>query len=301
MPQWRKLYVKTTESLDINDMPDDFTRLLWVLLPLGLDREGRGLDNLSWIKSKIFPLRIDVTLDTIEKAFDWFEKRNMILRYEVEGRKYFMIPHGIYTREVQTKEATSSLPAPVQLQTYSGPTLDLLRSRSTTDVDSDSDSEKDYAPDGANHRDKVSIGYSEGTHLTETEYKERIVEAIARGINKDGDIKQSLIDLFHITPNWNTKGNRLFLQWAKGLPPDQPIEQFARWWYSPANWRSKGHSPPSLAQIMELWLQAFVEKKDDEVFAQNGRQPIPKYCVILRHTGLESIPNSTQAEESALG
>ena len=44
MPTWRKLHVKATESLDINDMPDDFHRLLWVMLPLGLDREGRGLD-----------------------------------------------------------------------------------------------------------------------------------------------------------------------------------------------------------------------------------------------------------------
>ena len=32
MPLYRKFWVKTTESQDINDMPDDFTRLLWVLL-----------------------------------------------------------------------------------------------------------------------------------------------------------------------------------------------------------------------------------------------------------------------------
>ena len=32
MPQWRKLHVRTIDSVDVNDMPDDFTRLLWVLL-----------------------------------------------------------------------------------------------------------------------------------------------------------------------------------------------------------------------------------------------------------------------------
>lgn len=42
MPKYRKLWIKTVESHDINEMPDDFTRLLWVLLPLGLDSEGRG-------------------------------------------------------------------------------------------------------------------------------------------------------------------------------------------------------------------------------------------------------------------
>jgi len=52
MPQWRKFYVKTVDSLDINDMPDDFTRLLWILLPLGLDCEGRGIDNPAWINPK---------------------------------------------------------------------------------------------------------------------------------------------------------------------------------------------------------------------------------------------------------
>ncbi len=34
MPQWRKLHVKATESLDIHEMPDDFTRLLWVMLDI---------------------------------------------------------------------------------------------------------------------------------------------------------------------------------------------------------------------------------------------------------------------------
>ena len=34
MPRYRKLHTKTLESLDINDMPDDFCRLFWTLLPL---------------------------------------------------------------------------------------------------------------------------------------------------------------------------------------------------------------------------------------------------------------------------
>lgn len=36
MPQWRKLHTKSLDSLDINDMPDDFCRVLWLMLPLAL-------------------------------------------------------------------------------------------------------------------------------------------------------------------------------------------------------------------------------------------------------------------------
>jgi len=60
MLRYRKLHTKTVYSLDVNDMPDDFTRLFWVLPPLGLSREGTALDHPGYIKSKLFPLREDV-------------------------------------------------------------------------------------------------------------------------------------------------------------------------------------------------------------------------------------------------
>jgi len=68
MPRYRKLHVKTLESLDMNDMPDDFTRLMWVLLPLALCREGRGVHHAAWLKSKLFPLRFDVTEEMVEAS-----------------------------------------------------------------------------------------------------------------------------------------------------------------------------------------------------------------------------------------
>ena len=121
MPKYRKLHVKITESLDLNDMPDDFTRLFWVLLPLGLCREGRGIDNPSWIKSKIFPLREDIKNGEINTAIDWLEQRGMIIRYQVEGRKYFYLPKFHTYQGSTTKEAESNYPSPPELlQTYSG-------------------------------------------------------------------------------------------------------------------------------------------------------------------------------------
>jgi hypothetical protein len=112
MPAWRKLYQKTTESLDVNDLPNDFTRLLWVLLPLGLDCEGRGLDNPSWVKAKIMPLRTDVSLSRIAAAIDCFARRGMILRYQVDGRRYFVVPTWRKYQGDTSREAGSIFPPP---------------------------------------------------------------------------------------------------------------------------------------------------------------------------------------------
>lgn len=126
MPKYRKLHVKTTESLDINDMPDDFTRLLWVLLPLGLCREGRGLDNQTWIKSKIFPLREDISNGMISDAFDWYESRGMLIRYEVDKRNYFFLPAFHDYQGVTLREKESDYPPPLK------PSQELVKSKSRT-------------------------------------------------------------------------------------------------------------------------------------------------------------------------
>lgn len=148
MPTYRKLYVKTTESIDLNDMPNDFTRLLWVLLPLGLCRDGRGVDNPAWIRSKIMPLRTDVELKQIAAALDWYEQREMIQRYEVDGRHYFCILSWSKYQSNTAKESPSNYPAPPKVkseseasrelvQTNSEPSLDQVPTRSSTDVDVD--------------------------------------------------------------------------------------------------------------------------------------------------------------------
>jgi hypothetical protein len=181
MPSWRKLHLKTTESIDVNELPDDFTRLLWVLLPLGLDSEGRGLDNPSWVRAKLMPLRTDVSLDQIAAAFDCFGAHGMILRYEVSGRRYFAIPtwhkyQGDTSRESGSTfppppapdvslgrgegappdaqeqpppdpPVTSSRPTQELLATNSRPTHDLLLTHSRPDSDSDSELDADADSD----------------------------------------------------------------------------------------------------------------------------------------------------------
>jgi hypothetical protein len=112
MPTWRKLHVKTTESQSVQELPDDFHRLLWVLLPLGLDREGRGIFNPAWIKSKVMPLRVDVTSERIFDAMMVFVDRGMVETYTVNGRDYFWVPTFPVYQGNTSKEAPSHLPEP---------------------------------------------------------------------------------------------------------------------------------------------------------------------------------------------
>ena len=161
MPQWRKLWVKSTESLDLNDMPDDFHRLLWLMLPLIACREGRGMDNPSWIKAKAMPVRQDVRPEQVEQAMCWFAERRMLTRYEVGGRFYFQI-HNWHRYQGKTdKEAATDYPErpscegdatlDMPVQTNSGPTPDLLQTNSTSDADADADAEDTHVPEPSHY------------------------------------------------------------------------------------------------------------------------------------------------------
>ncbi len=132
MPRYRKLHTQTTQSLDVNDMPDDFTRLLWVMLPLALCREGRGMDNPSWVRSNIFPIRLDVTLKMIGGAMDWYAEHGMITRYAVNGRSFFLVPTFHKYQGNTVKETVSIYPGPPddQLQTNAIPAPDLVPTES---------------------------------------------------------------------------------------------------------------------------------------------------------------------------
>jgi hypothetical protein len=119
MPKYRNIHTKMPDSEDINDMPDDFTRLFYVMFFIILDREGRGYDKPAWLKSKAFPLREDVTVDMISAAMDWFEERGMIFRYEAGGKKCFFDPKFIPHQSGLNRESPSVIPAPTQEQVAS--------------------------------------------------------------------------------------------------------------------------------------------------------------------------------------
>ena len=130
MPKYRKTWTKTLESFDFNEMPDDFCRVVWLLLPLILDSEGRGIDLPAWVCARMFPLRRVEESDVI-RAFDFFESRGMIVRYEVDGRRYFYSTNWSTYQSGTEKESASVLPAPSeQLPTYSRPTPEQVKNKS---------------------------------------------------------------------------------------------------------------------------------------------------------------------------
>jgi len=134
MPAYRKLVLKTTESLTVNEMPDDFHRFLWLMLPLIVCREGRGLDNAAWVKAKALPLRMDITPDDVQKAMDWFADHEIITRYTVNGYNYFFITNWKKYQGNTDKEAESIYPDPnyEQLDTNSEPTQEPVKSNSAS-------------------------------------------------------------------------------------------------------------------------------------------------------------------------
>lgn len=115
MANWRKLWNSVTEDETVDAMPDDFIRLTWVMLMLALDSEGRSIDRASLIRSKLYPIREDVTNERVQDALDWFANNGMIKRYTVSGRHYFyQVNHEKYQGTYrQRKEKPSSIPAPV--------------------------------------------------------------------------------------------------------------------------------------------------------------------------------------------
>ena len=93
MATWRKLHNKIVHSLDFHGLPDDFTRLVWALLPLAMDSAGRCLDNTSLIKARIMPLREDVTGEQMRAALDAITAVGMTVGYRVNGIAYLYMPN----------------------------------------------------------------------------------------------------------------------------------------------------------------------------------------------------------------
>lgn len=112
MPRYRKLSVNILSSPDVDAMPDDFTRLVWTWLPLICTRDGTGLLHTTLLKSQLFPMRQDVTVDMIDQAFSYFEDAGLISVYEVDGRFYFYVRNFTKYQGVTTKETQSPYPPP---------------------------------------------------------------------------------------------------------------------------------------------------------------------------------------------
>jgi hypothetical protein len=221
MPKYRKLAVKATESLDINDMPDDFTRLLWVMLPLGLCREGRGIDNPAWIKAKIMPLRADVTPEMIEEAMSWYAGRGMVLRYEVLGRRYFQMVNWKKYQGDTGREAASEYPAP-----NSGPSREFITTKSGLDAYAYTDADANTYANANGHK------HTAMPILEAVDEKQDQVDGMITEISKV--VKETLAPGFNEAA-FESAAKALV---QKGVTPEE-LARFPGWWQANGHYSGK--------------------------------------------------------------
>lgn len=108
MPRIRSIKPSYNRSLDIVALTP-LCRYHFALLWTYADDEGRGLDHPALIRSELWPLDPDVTDDTIEAWQAELEQHGRIHRYEVDGRRYFVI-HKFKDHQKPQKPQVSRLP-----------------------------------------------------------------------------------------------------------------------------------------------------------------------------------------------
>ena len=273
MPKWRKIHTKTVDSVDLNDMPDDFTRLLWMMLPLILDRRGRGMDSAVWVRSKAMPLREDVTCEMIATAIDWYAERGMVERYQVDDRRYFWIPTWHKYQGDTRREAESNFPAP---PSYADPFVDDGPEDPQDDGPVGDQRNDDDKPNAGASQDQVgSRSRSEADAVIDSEAeKESIISATApppppspksaKGSSSNGKLSEGQRDflaLFSAKRFANNAQRDAVLELERQHGTQKFLEA-ARW--AAEKGMSRGNAITSLRKALPTWGNS--EKK------QSGNQ-----------------------------
>lgn len=236
MPQYRKLYAKICESFDVNDLPDDFTRLMWVLLPLHSCRDGRGVADDRWLHSKLFPLRTDVKAGQCLTALQDMAELDMLTIYEVNGRPYYQITNWDEYQGNTSKEAASLYP-PLQESnkvalTNSRVSPELVQSRSVTDADADADAKAKAEGNARARKNGASAAPSASPPLPE----------VPEGSSNHAKTFKA------ITGFWVGTNMQDFLQQRLGERPDWDT---VGWAYE--QWVSRGYNPRNLRGVLDWY------------------------------------------------
>lgn len=78
-----------------------------------LDDKGRGVDNPKLWKGKLYPLHDDVTSDRVERDLTELAACGLLIRYEVDGKRYLCAKPETWAKYQKPQHPTpSKLPAP---------------------------------------------------------------------------------------------------------------------------------------------------------------------------------------------
>jgi len=110
MAKIRSIWPEMCESDDLSRVSASAERTFFRMLPHS-DDEGRGKDVPKLLASKLYPMHDDMTTEAVHADLTELAAVGMILRYEVEGSRFYVIP--AFSKYQRPKhKAASKLPSP---------------------------------------------------------------------------------------------------------------------------------------------------------------------------------------------
>lgn len=228
MPKYRKLYTRVLESSDFNSLETDFEKLTWVLLPLVVCREGRGIFNGTWLKSKLYPLNSNVTEDDVLQAMREFEERGMIRGYYdlPSDRRYFQLVNWFDYQGNTSREAESPYPAP----SGDGHEEVVTNSRSNSNANSNAN---------ANANANATESTSDPVYELSESKPDRMVSALSEVTGIDADIPANRTKLENTATQLLPKYSADYVLTRYGVGGD--------WWEH--HWKGQKGQQPTLTDV----------------------------------------------------
>ncbi len=250
---WIKLYHEILDDPKMMRMDEVvFARCIKIFLLAGKANDSGYLPctaDIAW--------HLRLSDDEIEATLAELQRVNIIIR---DGERWLVRRFAARNEAMPPAEKMRYYRQEQKSQEYHGeplPESDEPVTNSVTNSHTESDKESDKEIETDPESLPPEGGEKGNGRVDKDEYKQRIVNAVKRGADRDYDLKEAIENEFHIMPNWDTKTARAFMQWLKTRSEWETVADFAVWWWS-EDWRGKDGQPPTLAQIRELWPQAFI-------------------------------------------
>lgn len=110
MPRIRSVHPDICNDDDVAGL-SPYAFRTWVMLWTHLDDKGRGIDNAKLWAGVLYPLNDKMTAERVERDLAELEASNLLIRYEVDGRRYLSAkPSSWAERQKPQKPTPSKLP-----------------------------------------------------------------------------------------------------------------------------------------------------------------------------------------------
>jgi hypothetical protein len=112
MPRIRSVHPDICDDETLAEV-SAYAERTYVRLWTHLDDKGRGIDNPKLWKGKLYPLHDDVTSERVERDLAELSDRGLLIRYEVDGKRYLCAKAEAWAKYQKPQHPTpSKLPEP---------------------------------------------------------------------------------------------------------------------------------------------------------------------------------------------